>query len=354
MSADAVVLIPAYNPDMRLADLVEALAQDGFSKILVIDDGSCAEAFPVFDRIRSSSLAEVIVHERNKGKGAALKTGLAHIAEKHPACLGAVTADADGQHTPKDVRKVAEALAANPGALVLGARKFDKDVPFRSMFGNKLTSLLMDVFLGMKVSDTQTGLRGIPLSFAPALAKIFADRYEFELEMLLKARALGVKTVEVEIETIYLEGNASSHFDPIHDSAKIYYVLFRHLLAALGLWALDLVLFSVAMFAMIIMSSLPDLFEKFLSRPGAIVALVFCGTFIARCVDLFLWQFFITRRLRQCAVWLFATGIFSAAFISCGFLWSPVPALALKILAEALVILAWLLYKREERHFKRG
>jgi hypothetical protein len=150
-----------------------------------------------------------------------------------PDKTGVITADADGQHTPKDIGRLIAAMEQTPDALILGARQFDKDVPFRSMLGNKTTRVLMRILLGLKITDTQTGLRAIPREFIPDLLEIPYNRYEFELEMLLVAQQLRMKISEITIETVYLDGNSSSHFNPLLDSAKIYFVLFRYIAASI-------------------------------------------------------------------------------------------------------------------------
>ena len=140
---------------------------------------------------------------------------------------GVVTADADGQHHPADIERVAAVLMENPDALVLGCRTFDNAVPLRSRFGNILTRRLMQLLIGASLQDTQTGLRGIPAAMFAPLLRVEARGYEFELEMLIAARHLGVRIVEAPIRTIYEPGNQSSHFNPLTDSMKIYFVLLR-------------------------------------------------------------------------------------------------------------------------------
>ena len=144
-----------------------------------------------------------------------------------PDAIGVVTADADGQHHPDDIEQVAERLAERPDALVLGARAFDGAVPLRSKVGNIATRRLMQALLGQKITDTQTGLRGIPATLLPRLLRLEATGYEFELEMLLTAHQLSIPIVEQTIRTIYEPGNPSSHFNPLIDSMKIYFVLLR-------------------------------------------------------------------------------------------------------------------------------
>jgi glycosyltransferase involved in cell wall biosynthesis len=221
------VLIPAYRPSAALLGVLHALVERQFPTILVVDDGSGDEFANIFTEAGSLPGVQVLRHATNLGKGAALKTGMNYALCNMPGLIGIVTADADGQHDPEDIERVAESLLAHPDSLVLGCRAFHEEVPLRSRFGNLLTSAIMHALMGRKMADTQTGLRGLPKAFALRTLKIEATGYEFELEMLLAAHQLGVPVVEESIRTIYEEGNRSSHFNPIVDSMKIYFVLLR-------------------------------------------------------------------------------------------------------------------------------
>ena len=144
-----------------------------------------------------------------------------------PDLVGVVTGDADGQHHPDDIEAVARRLEQHPDSLVLGSRSFGKDVPLRSRFGNIATRKIMHALLGQKLTDTQTGLRGIPATLLPKLLRTESTGYEFELDVLIAAHQLEIPMLEEPIRTIYEEGNKSSHFNPIVDSMKIYFVLLR-------------------------------------------------------------------------------------------------------------------------------
>jgi glycosyltransferase involved in cell wall biosynthesis len=221
------VLIPAYRPSAGLIDLVRELAARGMPAILIVDDGSGPGFRGIFDRVADLPNVQVLRHAVNLGKGAALKTGIHHALGEFPELTVVVTADADGQHHPADIERVAAVLMKNPDALVLGCRTFDDAVPLRSRFGNILTRRLMQLLVGASLQDTQTGLRGIPAGMFAPLLRVEARGYEFELEMLIAARHLGVRIVEAPIRTIYEPGNQSSHFNPLTDSMKIYFVLLR-------------------------------------------------------------------------------------------------------------------------------
>jgi glycosyltransferase involved in cell wall biosynthesis len=241
------VLIPALNPSAHLVGLVQELVgSDQVRQVIVVNDGSSAEHDSVFQQVASQPKVLVLRHAVNLGKGAALRMGMNHFY-----CQGGpedvlVTADADGQHRPQDILKVAEKGGACRDDLVLGVRSFAADVPLRSRFGNTLTHWIFRLLVGKNVQDTQTGLRAIPKSMIPALLKAKASGYEFELEMLVQAVRDHVTLISVPIETVYIEGNQSSHFRPLVDSMRVYFVFVRFL-ASSGLTAIiDFAVFSIA------------------------------------------------------------------------------------------------------------
>lgn len=225
--AQAVILVPAYNPPASFPALIRELLRHGAPSIVVVNDGSASECDILFDEIGGLPGVTVLRHAVNMGKGAALKTALNFAYCEFPACPGFITADADGQHVAADILSVARRFAESPELLVLGVRSFTVNVPLRSRLGNRLTRVLVRWFIGQTLSDTQTGLRGIPRSLTPTLLKIPANGYEFELDMLIAAKHASVRTREVPIRTIYSDGNRSSSFNPILDSMKIYFVLLR-------------------------------------------------------------------------------------------------------------------------------
>jgi glycosyltransferase involved in cell wall biosynthesis len=226
------VLIPAYNPGTDLPELVDAIAAEGFRNIIVVNDGSDDELLPMFDSLRQRPNVEVLRHVVNLGKGAALKTGFNHIYDRYPDLPGVVTVDADGQHLPKDIVSVARSFAEHTEEMVLGVRTFTPDVPLRSRIGNRMTSFAVKLLHRIDLGDTQTGLRGIPMGMIPELVKIAYNRYEFELEVILVSKRSSVAIRQVPIETVYLENNRLSHFNPILDSIRIYFILLRFLMAS--------------------------------------------------------------------------------------------------------------------------
>ena len=210
--------------------LLDSLHAAGLRKILIVDDGSGVSCESIFRTVRERwSHIAVLSHDVNRGKGDALKTGFRYLLEHADGVDGAVTADSDGQHTAEDILRIMAVMETSPGKLILGARTFDGTVPWRSRLGNRLTRFLIRLLYGLNIRDTQTGLRGIPLSMMSLFLEIPYHQYEFELDMLLLAASRHLNICEVPVRTIYIDNNASSHFHPFRDSLKIYSVLFRNL-----------------------------------------------------------------------------------------------------------------------------
>ncbi len=237
------IVIPSLDPDEKLQNTVDGLKAVGFDKFVLVDDGSRAENRAFFPQAEES--LTVLRHESNLGKGAALKTAFKYVLRNCPDAEGVITVDGDGQHLPQDVLAVAKVLQ-NDSTIVLGCRDFSrKDIPRRSRFGNKTTSLIFKLLCGLKISDTQTGLRGLPASLLPELLNIKGNRFEYETNMLLKLGQLGATLKEIKIETVYLEENKSSHFHPIKDSFRIYRFILMYFFSSFISFIADISLFYI-------------------------------------------------------------------------------------------------------------
>ncbi|MDR2909232.1 MAG: bifunctional glycosyltransferase family 2/GtrA family protein [Oscillospiraceae bacterium] len=238
-------IVPSLNPDEHMCEVVRELAAEGL-RVFVVDDGSGPAYAPFFAEAAAIPGCSVLRHDENKGKGRALKTAFAAFLDECPDWLGVVTADADGQHAREDVMACARALLKNPDALIIGGRNFSQqDVPLRSMLGNRITSGVFRFLCGIEVTDTQTGLRAIPREFCRILKKVPGERYEFETNMLLEAGKHHIPIVEVPISTVYIQGNASSHFNPLKDSIRIYGLILKFLSASLISFFIDIALFAL-------------------------------------------------------------------------------------------------------------
>jgi putative flippase GtrA len=210
-----------------------------------VDDGSGSDFAIWFDEAAQSDQVHLVRHAVNLGKGAALKAGMNFALASFPGVIGVVTADADGQHEAEDIVRVVNRLRVSQGALVMGVRAFTGDVPLRSRIGNNITRVLMRLLIGQRLTDTQTGLRGVPVALIYHLLRLQSCGYEFELDMLIACKHQGYPVLQEPIRTIYLEENKSSHFDPILDSMRIYFLLFRFGMLSLLTAALDNIVFAL-------------------------------------------------------------------------------------------------------------
>ena len=223
------VVLPSLDPDEKLIAVVDGLLQYGFSHIILVNDGSKQENLHYFtDLAAQHPEITLLHHEVNKGKGAALKNAFRWFLANRPDAYGVVTVDGDNQHHPEDTKRCCEHMMAT-GHTVLGCRDFDQaDVPARSSFGNKTTSMIFKIFVGMTISDTQTGLRALPRKVMEELVDVYGDRFEYETNMLLSFKTKGIPFDEVKIRTVYIEENKSSHFRVIHDYWRIYKLILAH------------------------------------------------------------------------------------------------------------------------------
>lgn len=265
---NCVIVIPALNPERGLIDYVDTLLSHGYTDIVVVDDGSRSDLRFIFDEIEAKSGCRILRHETNLGKGRALKDAMrlyidTYITGDRAADMaGIITVDSDGQHTIEDVNAVAAAMSKNPDSLILGARSFDTgNVPPKSMFGNKCTRVALKLFIGGDVSDTQTGLRGIPNHLLEHFSSLPGERFEYETRMLIDAIQSKTKITEVPIETVYINDNSETHFNPIVDSIKIYRVIlgtfFKYMLSSLSSFVVDYAIFC-GLFFMLTKASFGD------------------------------------------------------------------------------------------------
>ena len=238
------VLIPAYKPGGALVTLCEELKERGFGEVVVVDDGSGESYGSIFGAVEGKG-CRVLRHVFNMGKGRALKTGFNDILVNCRGVRGVVTADADGQHLVKDIINVGRAVLQREDTIIIGGRTFSGKVPLKSRFGNTVTRNVFRFVSGQNIRDTQSGLRGFPL---PALKKIITlkgERYEYEMNMLLEASRFDLKLKEIEIETVYIDGNASSHFNAVRDSWRIYKIIIMFGASSLISFFVDAVMFAL-------------------------------------------------------------------------------------------------------------
>lgn len=239
------VLIPSYQPSDSIITLIATLQRQFPLPICVVDDGSGAEYAPIFSKLLHVGCF-VAHHTSNRGKGAALKTGILELLKLDPQLRSVITADGDGQHSPEDIWKVAQALSENPNSLILGVRGFQgKDVPLKSQLGNRFSSAYFKLTTKVSCPDTQTGLRGIPACLFPMALSTPGDRYDYEMQFLTTAAKEKRDIRFIPIRTIYLDHNSASHFRPFADSIQIYRTPLRYLCSSLLCAGVDLGIFTL-------------------------------------------------------------------------------------------------------------
>lgn len=243
---DIFVVVPTLNPNIEIFKKFLDNLLESTKNVLVYDDG-CNKEYDSFFKDLEKKKITVLHHYVNLGKGRAMKDAFNYLLLKYPKLKGVVTADSDGQHSIKDIEKVAEEIKKHPDSLILGCRDFDSEnVPARNKFGNKITRGVFKTFVGLSITDTQTGLRGYPTKVMSSLMTVKGDRFEYETNMLIETMNKKIPIIEVPIETIYLENsNSESHFNPVKDSFEIYKLFFKFILAGLSSFILDYLLFYI-------------------------------------------------------------------------------------------------------------
>ncbi len=214
------ILVPTYNNAGTLAALLGEVLK--YSRdVIVVDDGSTDSTPQILSALQTaSSDLRVVTHERNRGKGAALRTGFREA--RSCGYTHCITIDSDLQHYPDDLPKFFAAIENNPRALIVGSRNIAAEgMPQRNTFANRFSNFWFRLYTGVNLSDTQTGYRAYPLSGLSGLG-LLTSRYEAELELLVFAAWKGTPIESVPIKVYYPpEGERVTHFRPFRDFGRI-------------------------------------------------------------------------------------------------------------------------------------
>jgi glycosyltransferase involved in cell wall biosynthesis len=217
----ACAIVPALDAAVTIGAVIDDQQRSLEVPIIVVDDGSSDAT----GYVAGAHGAVVLRHERNLGKGAAILSGLREA--KRRGFRTAVTVDADGQHPGASARIVLDA-SADVRALVLGVRDLARDgAPRSNRFGNGVSNFFLSAFAGVRLRDTQCGLRRYPVAETLDLAAR-ARGYAFEAEIILRALAAGLPLVEVPVRVVYArEGSQVTHFRSVRDPARIVATVVR-------------------------------------------------------------------------------------------------------------------------------
>ena len=210
---NAAVVIPVYNHAQRLGAVIDKAQELGLP-LFVVDDGSTDQTADILDGIKGIT---VLRHAVNQGKGAALLTGFS--AASRNGHDWALTIDGDGQHRPEDAKGLLSAAATGRRAIVVGRREgmTGENVPWTSRFGRGFSNFWVWAAGGPAIQDSQSGFRLYPLPEALGLG-VKSRRYQFEVEILVRARRQGIAVLEVPVGVVYqAKGERVSHFQPWRD-----------------------------------------------------------------------------------------------------------------------------------------
>lgn len=210
------VIVPTYNNELTLEKVLHGVMAYT-KKIIVVNDGSTDNTPEI---LKSFPTITQVTYQTNKGKGYALRQGFAKAVE-----LGyeyAITIDSDGQHYPEDLGLFLEKLNETPQALIIGSRNMEQSsVPGKSSFGNKFSNFWFWVETGLKMNDTQSGYRLYPVRLLKDISFV-TRKFEFEIEVLVRAAWNGITVTEVPVRVYYPEkGKRISHFRPFQDFSRI-------------------------------------------------------------------------------------------------------------------------------------
>ena len=211
------VIIPTYNNDKTLVDVIDRVGKHT-GNIIVVNDGSTDQTSQILSGYQSK--IEIVTHAKNKGKGCALKNGF-----KKALDLGyehAITIDSDGQHFPEDLPLLITRLWEEPNAIIIGARNMaQEDVPEGSSFGNRFSNFWFLVETGIRLPDTQSGYRVYPIKLLSEF-HFYSNKFEYEIEVPVRAAWSGISVISEPVQVKYCQGEERvTHFRPCIDFFRI-------------------------------------------------------------------------------------------------------------------------------------
>ena len=226
MDYKTYIVIPSYEPNFRLLDLIDNL--NSFfkdTKIIVVNDGTNDTS--IFDELKNKENVTILTHKKNMGKGEALKTAFRYLKSLDEKMIIA-TIDSDGQHLAKDIKRCIDFYETFNEGLLLGSRMFEGDVPIKSKIGNNSSRYLIRCCMNKYVYDSQTGLRVFNSELLDFLIKVKGSRFEYEMNMIIDIIKARIPLTEMKIETVYFDNNAKTHFRPVKDFLKICNTILRY------------------------------------------------------------------------------------------------------------------------------
>lgn len=269
-----LILIPAYNPDQDLITLVDGLINMGFDKILIVDDGSEQASQWVFDKLLDYPYCIIYKHEKNKGKGAAVKTGLAHFIGDFPDYDLLITTNADGYHSLEAIESVTLSAMKNTDSLVLGVKDFSKiNLPLHNRLGKWISEKMIYFFLPQDILDIQTGLRGISRKFASTFMALAGESSDYETNMVLQCQQSEIPIKQVPIKTPFFKKKKGENFHPVLEALKMYWQFIKYIIVALLTTIIDVTTFML--FVALFIDASPNNYILYATVVSRIISLLF-------------------------------------------------------------------------------
>ena len=251
------VVIPSYNPDVKLSMFVDELIMSGFSDIIIIDDGSdfgIRNVETTFEYVKKKAECTILHHPTNLGKGMALKTGFKFCMHNRSKDTLVVTADDDGHYSVANINtciEIYEEKFPEESPVLIASRDFtDSAYSTKRRVFNKLSGMAMTYLCGVDIKDVQTGLRLIPVKYMRQLLKIDGERFEYEINMLVELKYNKISTVEHIIPMEKETTVRYAHYNPIWDIFRIIAVMIKYVVSSLAATALDAIVFYLIILMM--------------------------------------------------------------------------------------------------------
>ena len=251
------VVIPSYNPDVKLSMLVDELIMSGFSDIIIVDDGSdfgIKNVATTFEYVKKKAECTILHHPSNLGKGMALKTGFKFCMHNRSKDTMVVTMDDDGEYSVSDVNgclEVYEEKYLEEKPVLIASRDFSASTyAARRLIINKIAGIAMTYLCGVDVKDVQTGLRVIPIQYMKKLLKVSGERFEYEINMLVELKYNNIAMVEHIIPKEKETTIRYANYNPIWDICRLIAVMLKYAVSSLAATALDVAVFYIILLSM--------------------------------------------------------------------------------------------------------
>ena len=243
---DIPVIIPAYKPGDNLIGLINDLRDNGFNRIIVVDDGNGNTMAGFFQHLEEKFGAVVLHHGINLGLGRSLKTAFNYAICNYEDIKGCVISDCNGIYKISDICKCAEALADNPDSLIITKRqKTDVDIELSNRVINSIFTYSYRFLFGLTVSDPQSILKAIPVKYMKKLLRVVGEGYPFDTNIIVYTKNYHIDVIEIECETEYSRRKTPGKYRTLRESFFIYVNFATYMFISIWATIVDILLFTL-------------------------------------------------------------------------------------------------------------